>query len=336
MKISIIVPVYNNEKYIVKCIESILNQKFSNWELILINNGSTDRSKELCEKYANDDERIILVNGENEGPSVARNKGLELATGDYCMFVDGDDYIEQDTLSILSKEIEQNDYQIVIYGNYNDIYENGVYRENGANKYREYEFNSNDEFKKIYIDLSNKYLVNQVWNKIYKKSFIEEVGTRFPQGVNYSEDLIFNIKLYKKLKKGKVIDKVLYHYVNHKGDSLCSTFNVNKYKDMKYVYMTIKEEVKGWNDELINYLGNTFVKDINIFINSMYNSDCLLPITKKRELVDEILEDETVYECIKETKIKGMRNKVTATLIRGRCKNLLLLMGKIIRLIKKS
>ena len=336
MKISIIVPVYNNEKYIVKCIESIINQDYKEWELILINNGSTDKSKEICEKYIKEDERIILVNSINNGPSGARNKGLELATGDYCMFVDGDDYIEKDTLSTLAKELEKNDFQIIIYGNYNDVFSNGQYIENGENKYRECEFNNNDEFKKIYIDLCNNYLINQVWNKIYKKSFIDEVGTKFPQGVSYSEDLIFNIKLYKNLNRGKVINKSFYHYVNHKGDSLCSTFNVNKYRDMKYVYMTIEEEVKGWNNQLVDYLGNTFIKDINIYINSMYNSDCALENNEKRTLVEEIIKDEVVHSCIQKTNIKGIRNTITSTLIRFRCKNLLLLMGKVTRIIRKN
>lgn len=336
MKISIIVPVYNNEKYIVKCIESVTNQEFTNWELILINNGSTDRSRELCEKYVNEDDRIILVNGENEGPSVARNKGLELATGDYCMFVDGDDYIEEDTLGILANEMQEKDYQIIFYGNYNDTYINNEYIRTGENKCSEYEFDNNEEFKKNYVELLNHFMVNQVWNKIYKKSFIDEVGTSFPKGMNYSEDIIFNIKLYKKLQRGKVLNKSFYHYVNHKGDSLCSTFNINKFNDMKYAYIKIKEEVANWNNEVIESLSNLFIKDINIYINSLYGSSCNLGYSEKSKVVHGIIKDDVVQICIKESKLNGIRNKITSTLIRCKCKNLLLLMGKVTRKIRKS
>ena len=336
MKISIIVPVYNNAKYISKCIESIISQKFSNWELILVNGGSQDKTKEICEKYAHKDERIILINTINEGPSGARNIGLDYAHGEYCMFVDGDDYIEQDTLKILADEIKEKDYQIIFYGNYNDILNDGKYTIKNENLSKKCAFNDNSEFQKVYKDLLDNHLVNQVWNKIYKKSFIDEVGARFPKGINYSEDLIFNIKLYKKLQSGMVIDKALYHYVNHKGNSLCSTFNEKKYKDIKYVYTITRTEVYGWNDKLLNYIDNSFITDINIFINSMYNSDCRLGVNEKKILIEEIVKDEVVHSCIRKINIKGIRNKITSILIKIKNVNLLLAMGKITRMIKKN
>lgn len=336
MKISIIVPVYNNEKYIDKCIKSIINQKYTDWELILINDGSKDKSKDICERYANSDERIILVNSKNEGPSVARNKGLELATGEYCMFIDGDDYIEQDTLSVLNKEIEKDDYQIIFYGNYNDIFVDNEYVECGENRCKEYQFNNNEEFKKIYIDLFNKFLLNQVWNKLYKKSFIDEIGTRFPKGMSYSEDLIFNIKLYKNLQKGKIVNKSLYHYVNHKEGSLCSTFNVNKFNYIKYAYIKLKEETSGWYDELSDYLNNTFIKNINIYINSLYDSSCSLKYSQKKDIVEDIINDDVVQKSVSSSNIIGIRNKITAFILKNKLTKIALLMGKTTRAIRKN
>ncbi|MBU5487101.1 glycosyltransferase [Clostridium sp. MSJ-8] len=335
MKISIIVPVYNNAKYISKCIESIISQKFSNWELILVNGGSQDKTKEICEKYAHKDERIILINTINEGPSGARNIGLDYAHGEYCMFVDGDDYIEQDTLKILADEIKEKDYQIIFYGNYNDILNDGKYTIKNENVSKECAFNDNSEFQKVYKDLLDNHLVNQVWNKIYKKSFIDEVGARFPKGINYSEDLIFNIKLYKKLQSGMVIDKALYHYVNHEKDSLCTTFNINKFNDMKYAYVKVWGFVNDWNEGLKQYINNWFVKNINIYINSLFNSSCQLNYSQKRDILENIIKDDVVQECISSNSAIGLRNKITTFIIRNKLTSIALLMGRVTRIIRK-
>ena len=105
MKISIIVPIYNVESYLKRCLDSLINQTYSNIEIILINDGSTDLSGDISSKYAKIDKRIKLINSSNKGVSCARNKGLELASGDYIMFVDPDDYIELNTCEMLIKNI---------------------------------------------------------------------------------------------------------------------------------------------------------------------------------------------------------------------------------------
>lgn len=335
MKVSIIVPVYNCEKYLKRCIESVINQTYKDWELILIDDGSTDKSYDICLEYKKKYKNIIALHQDNKGVGEARNYGIEKAIGKYCMFIDGDDYIEQETLNILSNEIKKNDYQIIFYGNYNYIFSHDRYIRIGENKYKEYEFNNNEEFKKIYIELFNKFLVNQVWNKIYKKSFIDEIGISFPKEMNYSEDIIFNIKLYKNLKKGKVLNKSLYNYINHKEDSLCTTFNINKFNDMKYAYIKINQETKDWNRELANYLNNAFIKDINIFINSLYSTSCNLTYSKKREVVKKISNDDVVQNCINISDIKGIRNEITSIILKNKLVTGALLMGKVISLIKK-
>ena len=104
-KISVIVPIYNVEKYLEKCLESIINQTFINLEIILINDGSTDFSGSICEKYKNKDNRIILIHKKNEGLSAARNKGLSIATGDYISFVDSDDFLDLNMYEILYKKM---------------------------------------------------------------------------------------------------------------------------------------------------------------------------------------------------------------------------------------
>ena len=117
-KISIIVPVYNAEKYLVECLNSLVEQTYKNIEIILIDDGSIDNSAKICDEYAKKDERIKVVHQKNSGVSVARNNGLDMHTGDYVMFVDSDDWIELNTCEILINNIISNDKDILIYNYY--------------------------------------------------------------------------------------------------------------------------------------------------------------------------------------------------------------------------
>ena len=124
-KVSLIVPVYNNEKYIGKCIGSILNQTYKNIELIIINDGSKDNSDNIITNFQKTDERIKYIKQENSGPSQARNIGINIATGKYLMFIDSDDTVDKYYVEYMLKEIESNDYDIVCCG-YKDISRFGV------------------------------------------------------------------------------------------------------------------------------------------------------------------------------------------------------------------
>ena len=106
-KISIIIPMYNAKEYIARCLESVINQSFNNIEIIIVNDGSTDKSLEICRKYAEVDERIVILNKENNGVSVARNQGMNVATGEYIMFVDSDDWIDESMCQDLYKRISE-------------------------------------------------------------------------------------------------------------------------------------------------------------------------------------------------------------------------------------
>ena len=124
-EISIIVPIYNAEKFLPEAIESLINQTFKDIEIILVNDGSPDGSQKICEKYAEKDERIIVVNKENGGLADARNAGMKVATGKYIMFLDADDMFEPDSCENMYKVIEKNNADYVI-GNYQNCYEDGT------------------------------------------------------------------------------------------------------------------------------------------------------------------------------------------------------------------
>lgn len=199
-KITVIVPIYNVEKYLEKCILSIINQTMKDLEIILINDGSTDKSNLICEKYKNIDERIKYISRENKGCGYTRNEGIRLAKSKYIAFVDPDDYLEIDVYEKLYKKIEEKGSDLCICG-YKMIRENKIC------------FYSIDEELAEKSDIYLKSVMYiSVWNKLYKTKIIKNNGIYFPENIKISEDVVFNFKYYLKLNKIAVVNENLYNY----------------------------------------------------------------------------------------------------------------------------
>lgn len=196
--LSIIVPVYNTQKYIRKCLGSILNQTYTDFELILIDDGSTDGCGKICNDYAQLDNRIVVFHTLNRGLSAARNYGISKAKGDYIGFVDSDDWIEPDMYEVLLKNI--GDDEICICGFW---YEYMDYSHVFSFDHKEY-----DSEESLAALIKGK-LSNPVWNKIYKKSTFRNV--LFPEGKNY-EDISTMHHILGNANKVKTVRDVKYHY----------------------------------------------------------------------------------------------------------------------------
>ena len=202
--VSYIVPVYNVEIYINDCVESIINQKYKNIEIILIDDGSTDNSGKIIDALAEKDKRIKVIHKKNGGVSSARNTGLDNAQGEYILFVDGDDYLELDYTDYFLTLIAKNNYDIAYSRkcfNLVDTKANSVTSE--------YEASSDEVIEGIYI---GKYGV-AVWNKIYRRSFLEKYSIRFNEDIWYGEGMLFNITCLTHTDKVNIGDKMVYHQV---------------------------------------------------------------------------------------------------------------------------
>ena len=210
--ISIIVPVYNVEKYLSKCLDSIINQTYKNLEIILIDDGSTDKSGEICDKYKNEDKRIIVIHQLNGGVSAARNTGIGVAKGRYILFIDSDDWIEKDYVSSLFT-YAGND--IIVCCGYKRIFddkiiEHSVKKLDELNKVeflnllQDYELKKHKDF---YINPIGNYL----WNKLFPSKVFKEI--KFPNGKVY-EDVFVGFKIYNKINKFIVIPYCGYNYMS--------------------------------------------------------------------------------------------------------------------------
>lgn len=213
MKVSIIMPIYNAEEYLEKSLDSIIGQTYKNIELILINDGSTDRSLEILKRYSNRDKRLVLVSIENSGPGFARNKGLDLARGDYISFVDADDWVREDAIETLMTRALKNNYDLVSSNHFRV----GEKVEVSKNNYK------TGELKDTYKTFKTSSSFGYVWGKLYKRTFIEENKIRFSEERKvFLEDTLFNLKALAYNPKYYVLNEPLYYY-NILDDSLSNT-----------------------------------------------------------------------------------------------------------------
>ena len=247
-KLSIIVPVYNVEKYLDKCLERILNSTYKDFELIVINDGTKDNSEQIITKYLDNEkykDKITYISKENSGLSDTRNLGMSKAKGEYIAFVDSDDYIQTTMYeTMMNKALEKN-YDIVAC-DVKLVYEDSDKEKIISSAYEKDLFNK-DEIKQTMLTY---YPV--VWNKIYKKSLLE--GIEFSKGVWY-EDMEFNLKVYPRINSIGVVKEPLYNYLQ-RGNSITYTYNdklydiitnmdtVIKYYKAQGIYEEYKEELE--------------------------------------------------------------------------------------------
>jgi glycosyltransferase involved in cell wall biosynthesis len=208
-KISIIIPVYNTERFLRECLDSILNQTFKDFEIICVNDASTDRCSEILREYADKDKRVRVINHEkNAGMSVARNTGLDAAEGEYIGFSDSDDYMHPDMIKIMYTEIRRNNCNLAICQWY------------PTNEYDKPVFEKNASYT---IGFPHDSLIDKigmffpVWNKIYKKSAISSL--RFDPQLFGSEDTYFNVCAFRFIKKCITTDAKLYGWRQHSSSS---------------------------------------------------------------------------------------------------------------------
>ena len=232
-EVSMIVPVYQVEKYIAQCIESVLNQTFQDFELILVDDGSKDQSGTICDSYAAKDDRVVVIHTENKGAAAARNTGLDHASGRYIMFLDGDDYLAENMIARLYEVIEHSEYDVVVCDFLNLLPDE---KDNFIVQLQEKTV-SGREVLECLKNGKNYGVLTIVWNKIYKRKVVENL--RFPAG-KYFEDEFFSDQLYLNSDQIHVISDVLcYHRV-----LATSTMNTQRTENYLDLLDALQERIK--------------------------------------------------------------------------------------------
>ena len=254
--ISIIIPIFNTEKYLSKTINSILSQSYKNIEVILVDDGSDDNSLSICKEYAKKDNRIVVIHNENSGVSKTRNIGLEQAKGDFISFVDSDDYIEKNMIEEL--------YNLHLKTN-SDITMCSIIRENQNGKEFEKIIYPNKTIsqKKIIENTINDNIRDYLWNKLYKKDLFDEI--EFPKGKIY-EDVLTLYRLYSKANHLTSTDDVLYHYVNRE-NSIVNSSSGRKAQSLYDAYTKKLIDIESFYPEFASLCRyQRIIHEINYFI----------------------------------------------------------------------
>lgn len=230
-KISVIIPCYNVAKYLERCVESVISQTYRELEIILVDDGSTDMTGELCDKFSEIDSRIKVLHKENGGLSDARNAGIDVAKGDFYSFVDGDDYLEADAYEMMISEMKNADISLVSAG----IIVEDIEGNEHLNISNEYVL-LNKEEALLNLLSPNRTIGQSSCNKLFRKQLFQ--GLRYKKGI-INEDMELLPKILDKCNFVVLLNKPIYHYIRRKGSITESEFSMWKYRGIRNAYDTL-------------------------------------------------------------------------------------------------
>lgn len=292
VKFSIIVPVYNIELYIDACINSIKNQTYNDWELILVNDGSSDKSAEICQKYSKEDSRITLINQENQGVSQARNVGIHNSTGDYITFIDGDDSWNADILSVMSEKIQMNSETDIWFATEYEIhYPSGEYKIIERSCKSPYNIDA-----VISNEVATRYILDSkwsVWLAFVKRELIVSKEIYFIPSAKLGEDADWMFRVCLESTLAGFIKERYYRYnVNREGSAMTTKSQA--------VCMSYLEVVKSWIDlyqekqtQLIYMITSKLANNCAVYIEYVYDFD-----TQSKEIWRSFIVENRMYEYL--------------------------------------
>lgn len=312
--VSIVVPIYNAERYLEKSVNSIVDQTYKDLQIILVNDGSTDNSWKICKKLEEKDRRIIAVTQKNGGVSVARNQGLTLATGNWIMFVDPDDVLDKSIVSTLLKETNNN----------TDIIISSCYGFNNYIKKRAHFFGKDRRFETEKLDLYLQLMesscgqtgelftaIGVPWGKLYRRSFLKKYALKFDPRLRRMQDNIFNMYAFYHAREIKYIDKPLYYY---RLDNI-STFGKRNKKNFEKIFKPVIEaRYKGLKE--LNLYSNhqifqAYINEAaNIFIGIINNRILIFHSVNERT-INELKNAPTFVEIFSQNGKKVIKSRKT-------------------------
>ncbi len=323
--ITIIIPIYNVEKYLRECLDSVINQTYKKLQIILIDDGSNDNSGKICDEYKEKDNRIEVMHKANGGVSSARNAGLKIAKGDYITFVDGDDYLDKDYCEKLLRKLKENDVECVICG-YNRLYEKNL------------EVVTKGENLRI----TNKEFLDNILNvqggagiacaKLWKKNAV--INIKFNEEIKIAEDSLFGIQAAKNVNNVYILNEALYNYRFNK-NSAVRRYNKDFanicLKSMKAAKEYIEKEYA--NDESVIKKFNNYIAYhiLLISVNYCFNKENSLNWIEQIRSLKEVVSIPEYKEGVKKSNYEGLSltRKITLFTIKHKLYFITMLIGKI-------
>lgn len=337
MTVSVIMPVYKVEEYVGRAIESIQGQTLSDWELWAVDDGSPDKSGEVCDRYAAEDARIHVIHKENGGAHSARNVAIKQAVGKYFFFMDSDDWAEPEMLADMVSLAESNQSQLVIAGYYIDTYysEKNVY-----SRFRSQPaevFFTQKEFRESAYRLFDWHMLYTPWNKLYLAQYIRDNGLYFP--ATLWDDLPFNLSVVKDVERVCVTDKPYYHFIRKRSEAETAKYNPNMYekREDEHRWMTGLYSYWGINDEHSQeMLARRYIERLVGCVENVTSSKCTLPPKEKKQQIREMISTDTCRWSLELARPKSALMKLILIPIKLRQVGLTYMEGRFISWVKTN
>lgn len=330
--VSIVMPVYNVAEFVAKAIESVLQQDYEHFELLVINDGTPDNSVAIVEEYCKKDARVKLYHKENGGLSDARNYGMQYVTGSYLYFMDSDDWIAPNLLTSTLTTIQKEDSDIVVFGYYKDD------EDQEGNLIAQHEVTHvNSVFHKskaedLQIDSKLLNLFGYAWNKLYRTDFILKEGFLFPKGVSLVEDILFNSQVLGKTDTIVVLDMPLYHYIHRQRETLIKTYHKNSFELILKKTEAIATFLSAWGlpeKAKQTVLAESVVLGIRYSVNNLFSFDKSLTFKERCYLVKNMLDHKVTRSYVRFYKTSTVMDQLYKGLIKSRASYMLSLLCQI-------
>lgn len=301
-KVSVIVPVYNVEKYLNKCIKSLLDQDFENYEIILIDDGSTDNSGRICDSYSSNYGNISVYHKKNGGLSDSRNYGIEKSSANYITFVDSDDYVTTDYISTLYELIHNNDADMSACSTFMTS------EKNLKRTYKEYNVKKIDSSEMLKVIFIKEYGIGvSTWAKMYKKSLFDNI--KFPVN-KIHEDLLTTPFIVDKCRKIMITNVAKYYYNVRENSITTREINLSRDKQLFDGLNKIKKFILLKYPTLIDEFNCRYLNDAYQFIDRVVTSNQFSISQKKRIINNIILDDENLWKQANKNKYLSLRRKI--------------------------
>ena len=297
MFFSIIIPVYNVEKFVERGLRCIYEQTFPDYEVILVDDGSTDKSPKMCDVATEVDKRIRVIHCKNQGSGPARNKGIESAIGEYLLFFDIDDILSKNALEVIYEKLNQHKQPQLLVFSYRE--HDVTYKTTKDYVFKRNFFKSNKELREKYVDELSGVRFNNgfVWNKAYKRSFVIDNNLRF-EALKIQQDEVFNIEIYKKANMVAVISEILYEYYVYASGNTRSRFIPERlaiYRRVRDAFLSLVEQWQLNDGRLTKYIHSRFISSVITYLNyNLYHPENSIPSECKRSELRSVIKSDDV------------------------------------------
>ncbi len=300
IKISIIMPVYKVEEYVGRAIESIQAQTLKEFEFLIVDDGTPDRSGIICDEYAAKDPRIHVIHKENGGAPSARNVAIDIAKGKYMYFMDSDDWAEPTMLEDMYELAEKTQSQLVVAGFYIDTYYSDTEYVTDEFSVADMDFKTQKEFRENAYKLFDRNLLYTPWNKLFSAAYLKENNLKFPQ--TFWDDFPFNLSVVRDIEKVVVTSKCYYHFIRARAESETAKYRSDMYDKREEEHGWMIDLYKHWgvdNAESNEMIQRRYIERIVGCIENLTNSGCTLSAAEKKQEIKRIITSERVREALK-------------------------------------